>query len=83
VRLGHQGALAEYQLLLAAAYLVPLCLAPGRPVVLFSLATAPLAWRTLDGCAARPVGPLNPLLGATARLTFLHSAVLAASLAVS
>jgi 1,4-dihydroxy-2-naphthoate polyprenyltransferase len=44
VRLGRAGAIAEYALLLAIAYAVPLALAlAGRPWAVLPLATAPLA----------------------------------------
>ena len=81
VRLGHAGAIGEYALLLAAAYLVPLALAgAGRPLLLACLVTAPLALRLLGRVRRETGRALNPLLGQTARLTVLHSAILAATL---
>jgi len=81
VRLGRGGALAEYALLLGSAYAVPLALAAtGRPIVLFCLATSPLAIRLIAQLKKTTGRSFNPLLGQTARLTVLHSALLAATL---
>jgi 1,4-dihydroxy-2-naphthoate octaprenyltransferase len=82
VRLGRRGAVVEYAALVAAAYVVPLALAPGRPFALLALATAPLALRLVRAVAGTDGRALNPLLGATARLTVLHSALLALGLAL-
>jgi 1,4-dihydroxy-2-naphthoate octaprenyltransferase len=82
VRLGRRGAVVEYALLVGAAYVVPLALAPARPFALLALATAPLGLALVREVAASDGRALNPLLGATARLTLLHSALLALGLAV-
>jgi 1,4-dihydroxy-2-naphthoate octaprenyltransferase len=79
VRLGRDGAIAEYVLLIAVAYAVPVALAIGwrAPWLALPCATAPwaidltLRVSRVDGMA------LNPLLGATAKLLLVHS-VLAA-----
>jgi 1,4-dihydroxy-2-naphthoate octaprenyltransferase len=81
VRLGREGALGELVLLLVSAYAVPVGLAlGGRPLVLFSLLTAPLAWRLGVQIFRTSGRALNPLLGQAARLTVVHSAALALTL---
>src|SRR5262249_2289440 len=82
VRLGRRGAVAEYAGLVAVAYAVPLALAPARPWALLALVTAPLAVRLVRAVAGTDGRALNPLLGATARLTLLHSALLALGVAL-
>ena len=85
VRLGRPGAVAEYRYLLLAAYAVPAALFAtgglGWPVLL-PLLTAPLAvslYRRVRDTTGRA---LNPSLGATARLLFLHGALFAAGIAL-
>ena len=80
VRLGRRGAIAEYALLLAAAFAVPaiLVVAGGSPWLLLPLATAPVAARLVRRVQTSEGAGLNPLLGATARLLLVHSALLAA-----
>jgi 1,4-dihydroxy-2-naphthoate polyprenyltransferase len=80
VRLGRRGTVAEYALLLAAAYAVPLALAlAGRlsAWVLLPLATAPLASRLYRQVRDERGRALNPALGGTARLLFLFGALFA------
>lgn len=80
VRLGRRGAVAEYALLMAAAYAVPVALLlVGRLSgwVLLPLATAPLAIRLYRGVRDERGRALNPALGGTARLLFLFGALLA------
>jgi 1,4-dihydroxy-2-naphthoate polyprenyltransferase len=83
VRLGRRGAIAEYALLLAVAYLVPLALAIhlGSPWPLAPLATAPWALALVGQLVRRDGAALNPLLGATARLLLVHSLLLALGVA--
>lgn len=78
VRLGRRGAIVEYALLLAAAYVAPLAL--GRPRLLVTLLTLPLAFVLLRKVAGTTGRALNPLLGKTAGLTALHSAIFAAAI---
>jgi 1,4-dihydroxy-2-naphthoate octaprenyltransferase len=80
VRLGRRGSIVEYALLVGVAYVVPLALAPARPLTLLVLATAPLALGLIRAVAGADGRALNPLLGATARLTLLHSALFALGL---
>lgn len=85
VRLGRGGAIAEYAILLAAAFAVPVGLvAVGRldawgllPLLVLPVAI-PLTRRAirLRGRA------LNAVLAGTARLVFLHGALLAAGIAL-
>jgi 1,4-dihydroxy-2-naphthoate octaprenyltransferase len=82
VRLGRRGAVVEYAALIGVAYLVPLALAPARPFALLALASLPLALPLVRAVAATDGRALNPLLGATARLTVVHSALLALGLAL-
>jgi len=74
VRFGRRGAVAEYALLLAAAYVTPIVIlatgAAGWPV-LAPLLTAPMALLYLSRVARRQGELLNPLLGATAKLLLL------------
>ncbi|MBX3156620.1 MAG: 1,4-dihydroxy-2-naphthoate polyprenyltransferase [Deltaproteobacteria bacterium] len=84
VRLGRGGALAEYALLVVAAYAVPVGLAiAGRPWAALPVVTAPLAvarMRTLVGAADGPT--FNGCLAATAQLLALHGALFAAGIAI-
>ena len=84
VMLGERGAQAEYAVLLAAAYLVPLGLAfTGQSwLVLAPLLSLPLAiplLRTVRGFGDRR--ELNPVLKGTARLALVFALLFAAGLA--
>jgi 1,4-dihydroxy-2-naphthoate polyprenyltransferase len=83
VRWGERGALIEYVLLLAAAYLVPLVVfLRGRATltILLPWLTLPLAVR-LAGAVRRERGrALNPLLARTAALLLVHGLLLALGL---
>jgi 1,4-dihydroxy-2-naphthoate octaprenyltransferase len=85
VRLGRRGAIVEYAALLAAAELaavaIAMALRSGWPLV--ALATAPLAAGRVAAVARTDGAALNPLLGATAQLLVLHSAALAAGIALA
>ncbi len=85
VRFGRRAALAEYALLLAIAYAIPLGLAvTGRPWVALPLLTAPLAVARLRALVAAVDGPEhNRLLAATAQLLMIHGALFAAGLALT
>ena len=85
VRMGERGAVAEYGLLLAVAYLAPvvLLLAGSSLPVLLPLASAVLAlplWRVVR--AGGDPRRLNAVLAGTARLALVFSALLAAGLAL-
>ncbi len=86
VRLGRRGALGEYALLLGAAYAVPAALVAtgtlGLPGLL-PLATLPLAMSVGRAVLAAEGRALNPLLGKTARLLFLHSLLFAVGIALA
>jgi 1,4-dihydroxy-2-naphthoate octaprenyltransferase len=81
VLIGERATRAEYAVLLAAAYAVPLVgvARQGWPSAsLLALATAPLAARPLRAVmAARDPALLNPALGETARLAVLFGLALA------
>jgi 1,4-dihydroxy-2-naphthoate polyprenyltransferase len=80
VRLGRRRTVAEYAVLLAAAYAVPVALAlAGRlsAWVLLPLTTAPLASRLYRRVRDERGRALNPALGGTARLLFLFGALFA------
>jgi 1,4-dihydroxy-2-naphthoate polyprenyltransferase len=85
VRFGRGAALAEYALLLLAAYVVPLVLAvTGRPWAALALLSAPLAVVRMRALVAAVTGPeFNRLLAGTAQLMMLHGALFAAGLALS
>ena len=85
VRLGEGGAVAEYGLLLALAYLAPIVLLLGGtgPAVLLPLLSAPLALPLLR--VVRAGGDprrLNAVLAGTARLSLVFAALLALGLAL-
>jgi 1,4-dihydroxy-2-naphthoate octaprenyltransferase len=84
VRLGRRGAIAEYGLLIAAAYAVPLgVFATGLASAwaLLPLATLPFGL-LLVRRVARLIGrPLNRTLAATAQLLLVHGLLWAAGLA--
>jgi 1,4-dihydroxy-2-naphthoate octaprenyltransferase len=84
VRFGERAAVAEYALLVASAYVVPLALFIGNvsgPLVLLPLATLPLAIALVRAVARERGRALNPLLGRTARLLFLTGSLFAAGIA--
>ncbi len=85
VILGPTATRIELAALVSVAYLVPPALATTRgPAVLLPLVTLPLAV-PVARAVARDVDPsrLNPVLGATARLTLFYSLAFAAGLALS
>jgi 1,4-dihydroxy-2-naphthoate polyprenyltransferase len=83
VRLGERGAVLEYALLVAVAYLVPVTLVlTGRTGMgaLAPLVTLPLAIRLVRAVARERGRALNPLLAGTAKLLFLHGLLFALGL---
>ena len=99
VRLGRRAGVAEYALLLAAAYAVPIALAiePARrwtlegregagasaPWTLLPLVTLPVAVRLARTLATTDGRPLNACLAGTAKLLLAFSALLSAGLVLS
>ena len=85
VRLGRGAARAEWALLVAAAYLVPVVLWLGwgvAPWVLLPWVSAPRAIRLLGVIRSKEDGPsLNEALAGTAQLGFLFSVLFALGLA--
>jgi 1,4-dihydroxy-2-naphthoate octaprenyltransferase len=85
VRLGERGAVAEFGLLLALAYLAPILLLLGGagPAMLLPLLSAPLALPLLRvvGAGGDP-RRLNAVLAGTARLSLVFAALLALGLAL-
>jgi len=79
VRLGRRAAIGEYVLLLALAFAVPALLvaAGASPWLLLPVATAPVAAALARRVESSEGAGLNPLLGATAKLLLVHSALLA------
>src|SRR5262249_14811005 len=77
VRLGRRGAIAEYVLLVAAAYAVPVVVGGWA---LLALATLPLAIPLCLQVARREGRPLNDTLAGTARLLLAHSVLFALGL---
>ncbi len=86
VMLGRDGTRAEYRLLLALAYILPLALWLGYDyslLVLLPWLTMPLALKLLREVLIKVDGPaLNAALAGTARLSLLFSLLLAAGLAL-
>ena len=83
VRLGRRAGVAEYVLLLAAAYSVPLALfglGLSGPWVLLPLATLPIAVILTRQLISLRGADLNPVLASTAKLLLLHGALFAAGL---
>ncbi len=81
VRLGRRGALVEYALLLAVAYVVPVALALHAPWRALPVVTAPLAVIRMRQLAAAADGPtFNGLLAATGQLLLLHGLLFAVGL---
>jgi 1,4-dihydroxy-2-naphthoate octaprenyltransferase len=85
VRFGRRAAIAEYAVLLTAAFAVPaLLVARGAsPWLLLPVATAPVAARLARRVERSDGAGLNPLLGATARLLLVHSLLLAIGVALA
>jgi 1,4-dihydroxy-2-naphthoate octaprenyltransferase len=87
VRFGAAFGRTEIMLLVAFAYLAPLAFWPAfglGPWVLLPLATAPLAWRVVHAVrAAEARSALAPLSPRMAGLALIHSALLAAGLALA
>jgi 1,4-dihydroxy-2-naphthoate polyprenyltransferase len=86
VRFGRRFGVAEYALLLVAAYAVPVVLFATRrcgALVLLPLLTLPIAARLALTVARRTDGPtLNSALASTARLLLFFSVLFAAGLAM-
>jgi 1,4-dihydroxy-2-naphthoate octaprenyltransferase len=87
VRFGAAFGRTEIMLLVAFAYLAPLAFWPAfglGPWVLLPLASAPLAWRVVRAVrAAEARSALAPLSPRMAGLALIHSALLAAGLALA
>lgn len=86
VRLGRAAGTAEYALMLVLAYAAPvIMMAQGglSPVVLLPLLTAPLGLGLLKKVAGTEGPALNPVLGQTARLLLLYSALMAVGLVLA
>ncbi|MEM6796037.1 MAG: 1,4-dihydroxy-2-naphthoate polyprenyltransferase [Acidobacteriota bacterium] len=84
VRFGRRAVLAEYALMLALAYGVPLALVllgKAGPAVLLPLLTLPLAARLWRRLVAGEGAVLNPVLADTAKLLVLHGLLFAVGLA--
>jgi len=85
VRLGRRGAIGEYVLLLGVAYAVPVLLAALDRLdawALLPLLTLPVALRMLRVVRHEAGRALNPALGGTAQLVFLHGALFALGIAL-
>jgi 1,4-dihydroxy-2-naphthoate octaprenyltransferase len=85
VRFGRRAGIAEYALLVAVAYAVPLALAAiaGELPRALPLVTLPLAIARVRGLARAATGPEhNALLAATAQLLLVHGALFAVGLAI-
>lgn len=85
VRFGRGGALAEYALLLVAAYAVPVVLAVRlqKPWLLLPLASLPVAALLFRRVLRGEGRELNPCLANTAKLLLLFGALFSAGLVVS
>jgi 1,4-dihydroxy-2-naphthoate polyprenyltransferase len=83
VRFGRRAGVAEYAMLLAAAYAVPIALAVGygRSWALLTLATFPRAMRLLHALATTDGRPLNACLAGTAKLLLAFSILFSLGLA--
>lgn len=85
VRWGRRGALGEYVLLTALAYLVPVALVSigwVGPTVLLPWVTLPLAVRLVRAVATDSGRALNPSLVRTAKLVFSFGATFALGIAL-
>ncbi len=83
VRLGERGAKAEYALLLAGSYLVPVILwssGLASPWVLLPLLSAWKAWQVWKVVSTRKGRILNQALAETGRLTLLYAILFAAGI---
>ena len=86
VRLGRRAGTAEYALMLALAFVAPvIMMVQGAlsPVVLLPLLTLPVGLGLLKRVAATEGAALNPVLGQTARLLLLYSALMAVGLVLA
>lgn len=86
VRLGRQGTLAEYSLLIGLAYALPIVMALARvckPWALLTWLSLPLAARLLKQVRTLQGRALNQVLAHTARLELVYGALLALGLALS
>jgi 1,4-dihydroxy-2-naphthoate octaprenyltransferase len=86
VRWGERGALAEYALLLAVAYGVPITLlarAHATTTILLPLLTLPLGVRLLRAVARERGRALNPLLKQTALLLLAYGLLFALGLVLT
>lgn len=84
VRFGRNAAIAEYALLVSAAFVVPLVLAivHSAPACAAPLVALPIAVRRVRGVAHAVSGPeYNAELAATAKLLLAHAVLFAAGLA--
>ena len=81
VRLGRRGALIEYSLLIAIAYLAPIAIVSGNLLRALPLITLPLALRRLRCLAGAVTGAeFNACLAATAQLLLVYGALFAIGL---
>jgi len=85
VRLGRNGAIAEYAVLLAIAYIVPVWLAvAGHAWASMPIVTAQLAITRARKLAAAADGPdFNACLGATGQLLMIHGLLFAIGIGLS
>ena len=83
VRLGRRAALAEYAVLLVAAYAVPVALAVHHPWRALPIITAPLALVRFGQLVMADDGPtFNELLADTGKLLLLHGVLFSAGLVI-
>jgi 1,4-dihydroxy-2-naphthoate octaprenyltransferase len=85
VRLGRRGAIAEYLVLIAAAYVAPVVMVVAgltSPWALLPLATAPIAIALARRVSTETGRALNPQLVATAKLLFVHGILLSVGIAL-
>jgi len=84
VRLGRQGAVLEYSLLLTAAYAVPLALVVrgAGAALLLPWMSAPLAWRLLRDVRQHEGPQLNPVLARSSLLQLVFGLLLALGVAL-
>lgn len=85
VRFGRGGALAEYAILMFAAYAIPVAMAAihGSAALLLPLLSLPVAALLFRRVASTEGRALNPLLASTAKLLLIYGALFAAGLALS
>jgi len=85
VRIGRRGTIAEYRLLVATAYVVPVVLVLARDLnawLLLPLLTLPLALALARRIARDQGRDLNRTLASTAQLLFFHSLLFSIGIAV-